>query len=478
MGHYPGEAIGQEQGGTKGDDGGRRPENRGRGHPPHTAHNARGSRSFRLYVGVGALRGNDAIVHQNPQHQDKGKYRQHVYGYRQTEKVDGRKRAHDGKGYAQYDPEGEPEVEEQRQCQNHQHAPLRRIAQHKLDTTAQNPALVYPARDEHALGETGLFPGDIIAQFIGDLQHVLIAHPVDDQGYRPATVERAQYGLVFKAVHDRGHITQLYRGTVLARHQGQCSKLLPGVGLRDRTQGNRAAIGAQGSAGQIPGSTAHSVDHLVKIQAVAAQLGTGHLDGYLVVALAEDAYLTDALQVEYLFAHLVGELLQAQLIQLPVNADAHGVATTDDFFNNGLLGVQGKGRNTVHPNLCLVEGLGDVAARLHFHGDHANAFPCRAANLLDTDDITQLLLYLEDDALLNLLGGAAGIGNRHGKRVGRETREHFLANATDGDIAGDQHDDEQEIGSDRVGGHPTDRAALVVVSGLSHRHAPPACPGT
>ena len=98
-------ALLEEHRGHKRDHRGQHAEYRRHSHPPHSPHDAVDPLVFLLKLGVGAFRGDDAVIHQHPQYQDKTEHRHDIDGNRQTQCVDRQQGAQHGEGHAEHYPE-------------------------------------------------------------------------------------------------------------------------------------------------------------------------------------------------------------------------------------------------------------------------------------------------------------------------------------------------------------------------------------
>jgi hypothetical protein len=107
-----------------------------------------------LQARIGALGGDDRIVHEQAEHEDEAEHGQHVDRHGQPENLQRGQAAEHGEGQADDHPEGQGEVEEQGQGDHHQQAALGGVAQHQVDAPAQDATRVVPGLDVHPSGSS------------------------------------------------------------------------------------------------------------------------------------------------------------------------------------------------------------------------------------------------------------------------------------------------------------------------------------
>ncbi len=244
-----------------------------------------------LSMFVDVFSDHDGIIDHDPQGEDKGKQGYHID--RNAQGGHEKQRAEKGDGDAEHHPHGEADFQKQTQDQKHQDQTENGIFEEQIHAAFEQLTGVVPGSKPHARWQIYRLFLDIAFDQSGNLGRFLIADPKDfDHGCRLAVEGGGGVGFG-EGIPYHGDIPQAdFCAVRLVDHNDigiTGSEIAAFLG----TQKNFSTLGADSATGQVQGSLAYPLGHLLQSEIIAAQLLLGDLYGYFVGAHAPQVDLGD-----------------------------------------------------------------------------------------------------------------------------------------------------------------------------------------
>ena len=132
--------------------------------------------------------------------------------------------------------------------------------------------------------------------------------------------------------------------------------------------------GTNGAAMEVETGIADSAGHLGKTEAILSQPFLGNLNGYFILAAAENLDLGDPVQSLDLILDPVGLHLELLFPQVSAQGDHFNGVAEQDLGDDRPFRVHRKGGDGIDPGLDLVKHLADVVPLLHLDGGRGHVF--------------------------------------------------------------------------------------------------------
>ncbi len=409
-----------------------------------------------LPVLVDVLADHDGVVDDDAEHDEKREHRDHVDA--DADERQEQQTADEGNGHPDHDPEGEPQLEEHRQDQQHD---------------AHRQATVVDQQHQAVAEVLGIVAVDAVADALGQGRVELRQHPQ----HRVLNVERrlapdAVYlhldrGLAIElgvkipfleAVLDAGDVAQGHAAAGRRGDDRDARELVGPLLALVHAQQNLPPTGLDRAGGQVPSALLDQPGDVAQGQTVAAQDVARHLDVGDVIGHVAEIDLGDLGFDQQAVAQVLGQLAQGPDVDVAVQADVHDLAKVVADAHFRVLGVLGKRTHPVDGLLDLLECLDAVATGHQFQGHAAATLVGRRGHFLDALEAAYGALDRLQDALLDLLRRRPRIGDVDLHDVHLEGRKHLLLHREGHVHAAGEQDNHQQIGGDGITRHPLDRA--------------------
>ena len=399
-------------------------------------------------VAVDVLAHHDGIVHQHAERHDEGEHGDHVEGAAvQDQNPQAAQQRHH---QAHPHPERQPQVHEQPQAEEHQEQALQPVTAQQLQAASDNGRIVRP----HAHGQPGRqlrrLLGDVPAHGVGNDQGVFLAGPEQGNQHAGGAVEPPDARRIDESVADPRHLVQRDHGAVRTRQQRQQGELQPGVALPGGAHHDVLRRRLDAASRQVEAAALHHLADFVERQAVAPQARLGDLDADFVVAGADQTHLRDEFGSQQVVAHPAGHLFQGPFRLLTVYGDVDDLAAFLELREARGFRVVGKGVDFLDLGLDVLQHPAVVHARLEPRQHHAGALARLRGDVLDALDALDRLFDLDDDTLLDLLGGGAGEEGLHLDGVEGYAREGLAPEVVGAHTADHDDHDHQQVGRHRI----------------------------
>ena len=385
----------------QGHEGGDRGQDR-EGHRPRHLPRAGDRRLERIHallaVGVDVLADHDGVVDHDAERDDEGEQRDHVDGNvelrQQPDAAEKRDRN------AQRGPEGQTQIEEQGQADEHQDQAQAGVVEQQTDALPEDDRGDLPGVDGHSGGQPATGLGDVLAHRAGHLEGVLVAGAVDLHQHRRTTVEARRHVGVLEAVDHRGRVAEPDLGAVATGQEHDVLELAAAVSLALGAQQDLAAFGLHRAAGQVERRPTHDVGDLAEGQPVPSQSALRDLDRDLVRRPALDVGLGDGAGGGEVVAHPLGEAGQGLERHVAGEHHAAHLSASEHLRDHRLLDLLREGVDAVHRRLDLLEDPTRVLAVLYLGANAGDALAGDRRDALDSLDRGDRLLHPQHDPVL------------------------------------------------------------------------------
>ena len=360
-------------------------------------------------------------------------------------------------------PEREPEIQEEGEGEEDERQADEAVLHQQPETALEDLGGVVPHFESHPGGQRR---DDLVLQVLldrrNDVEHLLVRGPEDLHIDRGPALEASDQVHIAEAVAHLGDVPQAHHGAVHPAEDDDVLEVLLGVVLPGGADAHLLVPGVDASRGKVEGSAPHGGGNVPEGQTQRPQLMKGDLDGDLVVANARRLDVGDDRKLRELVFGAVRQLLERALAHVAEQHQADDALAIGQFADLGALRAGGEGLDPVDLGLDVVQCARDIRAQLEFHRHRPSPLGRRRADLLDVVHPLDLFLDLAQDRLFDLVGRGAGIGDRDDDLVERNLREDLLDEAAQGDEAGRQNEEHEEVGGDPVAGHVGDGAARLL----------------
>ena len=351
------------------------------------------------------------IVHEHAQRQNEAHDGHGVDGI--AEPVHQEDGAEEGDGDSGSHPQRQVRAQKKRQQDEHEKQPLHATVQQSLQTVGQGDGCIPPDRQLDACGIRRCGLRHELSNGPAHGSHILVADPEHlHQGGGLALELQALAGIL-EAIHNLRDVVERHPCAVAAGGDGQLFQFVPPVGLSGGAQQDFPPVGLHRAPRQIQRPFAQGLRHVLEGQVVARQGCLGDLNGNLVGPFVDDGGLGDAGQPEQVVAHPAAHLLERALVHRP------GYGNLDDHvldgcrFDDGLLGLFGKGVDRVNAVFHLAKRLHAIRVKKQFDLNGAQILCGDRAHFPDSADALQAFLDAGADPGFDLLGGGAQVRDRY-----------------------------------------------------------------
>ncbi len=328
------------------------------------------------------------------------------------------------------------------------------VAQQQVQALAVDVRAVVEGRHPDSRRQVLAQTLHVLQDRVGHRDGGLVPHPVDvDHHRRLAVVSRGGVG-VLEPVDDGGDLLEAHLGARVGGDDRDLGKLPPVVPPLLHAHQDLPALGFQPAPGQLHRCGSDLVGNLLQGQVVGPQPGLGHFDADLEGAHGRQHHLGDAAVLQETVAGRFGHFPQHPFVLVAVKDHRDHLPAPGSHHHLGLFGLLGKGGDAVDLALDILPQPLQVGTGEHLHGHGPNPFLGAGGHFADALKPLDGLFDRQHDALLDLLGAGAGVGHRHGHQVQVEFRKDLLLDPASPDQPAHQKEEHQQVGGDRVAGHP------------------------
>ena len=211
-------------------------------------------------VPVDVVAHHDGVVHHDPDRHEKREHRKHVE--RLVGSVHECPRAEHRKRNAHRHPEGNLEIEEEGEHDEHDHEPLHAVGDQHVETVPDVDRLVGPEREVVAGGQLRI--DDVLLHRGNHREQVLARAAVDRHHHAGPAVDPVGGGHVGEFVADRTEVADGEHEAVRERDERQFRDLRSDIPLVLATEQDLATFAADRAAGEFQVFPADDVGHLLQ----------------------------------------------------------------------------------------------------------------------------------------------------------------------------------------------------------------------
>ena len=294
--------------------------------------------------------------------------------------------------------------------------------------------------------------------------HLLAVGPRDlDEDGRQPLVPDDQIRVPESVAH-LGDIAQTDDRAVTAAEEDDLLEVLLIVALPQRAHAHLRLLRVDASGGEVQGTAANRSGDIGQREPEGAKPLKRHFDRDLVVSHTARLDLRDGGKRGEIVLDAVGDLLQRTLGRVAVHDQAHHALGVGQLPYLGPLGFARERLDSADRRFDIGQGVVDVRARMHLHPDRAHSRGRHGPDGLHVVQPADLVLDLDDDALLHLLGRGARIGDRDLHLVEGQSGPCFQLESRQRHQARGEDPEHQQVGGDAVARHVGDRAWFLAVA--------------